>query len=214
MNQTPPPLAPNGTTPPRPPTSGLAIGALVCGIIAVVFSMLFFVAPVPAIIALVLGTIHLLSKRVSSGKALSIAGLACAVIALAISTTVGIWSVKKAKDFVADPLSLEIAPDVAIGDALPGLDAGEAATIARNLNEPIEAPSLENADIGSLLDAITNPGSADFVSAMSNATSLLEGMSNDDTLKGELERLGLQSILGNLQGLGEQLEELNELLEE
>ena len=200
-------------------TSGLAIGALICGVLSLLLIPTVIGAPLLATVAIILALIHLLTKRRIGGRGMSIAGLVCAMIAIAGAATLGIWAFNKGKKMVNEVTEITSTISDATGNAsvlaetienLP-VDDAEAASIAKNLNTEIEAPSLEGLDIGSLLGALSNP---DDPTAMSNFTALVEGLSNDKTLQNELNNLGLEGLGNTIEGLGSQFQELNELLAE
>jgi len=73
------------TEEPKVVTNGLATGALVLGILAIVFT-LFFINYIFGIIALILGIVYLVRKGEKRAKGRAIAGLVCTVISLGVST--------------------------------------------------------------------------------------------------------------------------------
>lgn len=198
-----------------PPTSGFAIGALICGLLALLLIPTVIGAPLLATIAIVLALVHLLSKRRTSGRTLSIIGLVCSLIAIAGAVTIGMWALNKGREVVHDVTELtgSMSNTTAIIKSIENLpvDDAEAAAIAKNLNTEIDAPSLENIDIGSLFSALSNPNDP---AAMSNLNALVEGISQDQTLQQELDKLGLEGLGNTLENFGAQFQELNELLAE
>jgi hypothetical protein len=72
--------------PPRPRTSGLAVTALVTGIVGLVFSWVPILDLVLAVIAIVFGSLgwHYASSRNLAGKGMGIAGLTMGIITMAI----------------------------------------------------------------------------------------------------------------------------------
>jgi|GEM_PF-2089173 len=226
MNQENPssPTASPPSAPSQAPLSGLAIGALICGILALILIPTVFGAPIPALIAIILALIHLLSKSRTRGRGLSVAGLLCSLLALAAASVLGYWAFNKGKQAVENVTQITstvsgitggsgITNATAILNQIENLpvDNEEAANIAENLNTDI--PSLEGLDISGLLGALTNPGDP---SAMSNLNSIVDSINSDQTRK-ELEELGLEGIGTTIENLGSQFkayEELNELLAE
>ena len=73
------------TEEPKVVTNGLATGALVLGILAIVFT-LFFINYIFGIIALILGIVYLVRKGEKRAKGRAIAVLVCTVISLGVST--------------------------------------------------------------------------------------------------------------------------------
>jgi len=76
-------------------SQGLAIASMVLGIISLVTFCLWFVAIPMAILAIVLGGIHLQKVNklpVQTGKGMAIAGLVCGLIAIAIAVAIAIFA--------------------------------------------------------------------------------------------------------------------------
>jgi uncharacterized membrane protein len=72
-----------------PLTSGMAIAGLVCGIVALVFSIVPFIGmlltPAPAILGIVFGAIGIAqANKGGAHKRLAIAGVVCGALALVI----------------------------------------------------------------------------------------------------------------------------------
>lgn len=74
---------------PQPPSNGKATGALVCGILAIVFSSTIIVGIVLGIIAIVLG----LKSKKQAGGGKSIAGIVTGAIGLVLSVLLAIFAV-------------------------------------------------------------------------------------------------------------------------
>jgi hypothetical protein len=78
---TAPTPAPQPPTPSAPPTNGLAVAALVLGILALFFFWIPFLGWIPALIGLVLGLVALQRPE---GRGMAVGGVVCSAIALAI----------------------------------------------------------------------------------------------------------------------------------
>ena len=93
------------TLPPAPRFSGLAIAALVLGVVGLVFSVLFFpLGLLLGLSGLVLGIVALCGKK--PGKGVAVAATVCSVVVLLLSVviglTVGSLLVSRFADGVAD----------------------------------------------------------------------------------------------------------------
>lgn len=66
--------------------SGMAIAAMVCGIVSIVLNCIFFIAFPSSIAAIILGIICLAKKKI--GKGMAIAGLVCGIIGLISSIAI------------------------------------------------------------------------------------------------------------------------------
>jgi hypothetical protein len=78
----PPPTQTTGAPPPSvASTNGLAVAALVLGILALVFFWLPFLGWIPAVLGLVFG---LVAMQRPDGRGMAIAGVVCSGIALAL----------------------------------------------------------------------------------------------------------------------------------
>ncbi len=79
---TPPPAQTINIQPPAAaPSNGLAVTALVLGILALVFFWLPFLGWIPAILGLIFG---LIAMQRNEGRGMAVAGVVCSAIALAI----------------------------------------------------------------------------------------------------------------------------------
>ena len=192
---------------------------MICGLLSLFLFFTVFPAAILATVAIVLAAVHLFSKNRAIGRNLSIAGIIFAVLALAVAGVFASWVVDKTKQATDNVADIKDAISEVTGNAsviadtieqLPG-DNEEAATIAKNLNTPIESlEHLDTLDIGSLLGTLSNP---DDPANASNYNALVEQISNEETLK-ELEKLGLEGLGSTLENFGAQFRELNELLAE
>ena len=92
-----PPLNKNVTR----PTTGMAIGALVCGILSIVLSCCCGVGIVPAVIGLILALVD--RKQGAGFSGISLAGLICSIIGAAISLLMIVYFVLVYASLFNDP---------------------------------------------------------------------------------------------------------------
>ena len=88
-NSAPQPPQQPPQTPQQPPNNGMAIAALVCGIVGLVFSLLgpfAWVGIIVSIVGLILAVMA--KKQIPPGQptGMATAGLVCSIVALALST--------------------------------------------------------------------------------------------------------------------------------
>lgn len=71
----------------QPPGNGMAVAALVLGILALVLFFIWFLAPIMGLLAIIFGAVGIskANKIGGKGKGMAIAGLVCGVIGMLLS---------------------------------------------------------------------------------------------------------------------------------
>ena len=96
------PLAPDAAH----PTSGMAVGALICGILSIIFGCCCGVGILPAIIGMILALVD--RKRNAGFGGVALAGLICSIIGGAISLLLLVSTVAVIVGTASDPEFMSI----------------------------------------------------------------------------------------------------------
>ncbi|HEU0206561.1 MAG TPA: DUF4190 domain-containing protein [Pseudolysinimonas sp.] len=169
----PEPQASSATPPPAPPTSGLAVAALVVGIVAAVFAIIpgpSFGAFVPAILAAVLGIVAL--ARTTPRRGFALAGVILGAVSLLLAIIVSIVAIVAGAGLASHTSALDGGAGSAAGSGA-GSSSSSAAAKPTPTTTPTATVAPVPADVvlsghgdavitASALDGADEPGVATF----------------------------------------------------
>ncbi len=166
--------APPVTPPPTPPKSGIAVAALVLGIVAAVFAIIpgpSFAAFVPAILAAVLGIVALTRKTPRRGFAL--AGIILGALSLLVAIIVSIVTIVAGAGLASHSAAL---------DGGTGTGSGSSSTAAKPTPTPTPPPTVAPVPADVVLtghgDAVIKASAVDGAGEPGVATITHDGKSN------------------------------------